>query len=70
MGIRTACFLGAVVVALSGGNGWLMWVLLAASLVLPYVAVVMANAGASLDSGGPGFFEPDSSRRALPPASD
>jgi len=70
MGIRTACFVGAVVVALSGGNGWLVWVLIATSFVLPYVAVVMANAGASSDPGGPGLIGPDPSRRALPPASD
>jgi hypothetical protein len=36
-----------------------------ASVVLPYLAVVMANAGASPDPGGPEFFDPDGSRRAL-----
>jgi Mn2+/Fe2+ NRAMP family transporter len=40
MGIRTVCFVGAVLV----GPGWLRWVLVAAALLLPYVAVVMANA--------------------------
>ncbi|MGH3510124.1 MAG: DUF3099 domain-containing protein [Nocardioidaceae bacterium] len=49
MGIRTACFVLAV---LSIGHWW-MWVLLAASFVLPYVAVVMANTGATTDPGGP-----------------
>jgi Flp pilus assembly protein TadB len=39
MGIRTACFVGAVV-----ASGALRWVLVAAAFVLPYVAVVMANA--------------------------
>ncbi len=39
MSIRTACFVGAIVV----GPGWVRWVLVAAAFVLPYVAVVMAN---------------------------
>ncbi len=45
MAIRTACFLLAVV---SIGH-WFMWVFVAASFVLPYVAVVMANAGSAAD---------------------
>jgi Protein of unknown function (DUF3099) len=40
MGVRTACFVAAVLV----GPGWLRWVLVAGALLLPYVAVVMANA--------------------------
>jgi hypothetical protein len=40
MTIRTVCFVAAVAV----GPGWLRWVLIAAALFLPYVAVVMANA--------------------------
>ncbi len=40
MGVRTACFLGAVV-----ADGWLRWVLIAAALVLPYFSVVFANGG-------------------------
>ncbi len=40
MGIRTVCFVAAVIV----GHGWVMWVLIAGALILPYVAVVMANA--------------------------
>jgi hypothetical protein len=39
MAIRTACFVGAVV-----ASGALRWVLVAAAFILPYVAVVMANA--------------------------
>ncbi|WP_109509461.1 DUF3099 domain-containing protein [Nocardioides speluncae] len=45
MVIRTLCFVAAVVV----GPGWLRWVLVAAALFLPYVAVVMANAVNSRD---------------------
>jgi len=40
MAIRTVCFIGAIV-----ASGWLRWTLVAAAVVLPYVAVVMANAG-------------------------
>jgi hypothetical protein len=41
MGVRTLCFVGAVLV----GDGWLRWVLIVGALVLPYVSVVFANAG-------------------------
>jgi hypothetical protein len=51
MGIRTLCFLLAV--AFMGH--WIMWFFLAASIFLPYVAVVLANAGAAPDPGGPDF---------------
>ena len=40
MGLRTVCFVGAILV----GPGWLRWVLVAGAVLLPYVAVVMANA--------------------------
>jgi hypothetical protein len=40
MGVRTVCFLGAVV-----ASGWLRWVLIAGALVLPYLSVVFANSG-------------------------
>jgi hypothetical protein len=38
MGIRTACFIGAILV-----GGWLTWVLFAGAIVLPYIAVIIAN---------------------------
>lgn len=47
MAIRTVCFVAAVVV----GPGVLRWVLVAAALLLPYFAVVMANAAQSKDEG-------------------
>jgi len=47
MGIRTACFVAAIFVA----SGWWRWVLIVAALVLPYVAVVMANASSSKSDG-------------------
>src|SRR4051812_40465677 len=58
MGIRTACFILAVVFV----GHWEMWVFLVASLVLPYVAVVLANVGSNPDPE-PADFQPD--RRAL-----
>ena len=47
MGFRTLCFVAAVFVTVT----WLRVVLVIAALVLPYVAVVMANAGASKSDG-------------------
>jgi len=61
MGIRTLCFIGAVVV----GGGWLRWVLIAGAFILPYIAVVMANSasprieGADLVPPGNGYKELD-----------
>ena len=55
MAIRTVCFLAAILV----GPGWLRWVLVVAAVLLPYVAVVMANAGTNKDDGfslPPGTF--------------
>jgi len=46
MGIRTVCFVGAVL-----ADGVLRWTLVVAAIVLPYIAVVMANAGNSRQSG-------------------
>ena len=40
MGVRTACFFGAVL-----SSGVTRWTLLAGALVLPYIAVVVANGG-------------------------
>jgi hypothetical protein len=43
MGIRTVCFVGAILASVAGLN-WLWPILIVAALILPYVAVVMANA--------------------------
>src|SRR4029079_19032666 len=43
MGIRTVCFVGAIVASLLQIH-WLWPILIVAALLLPYVAVVMANA--------------------------
>jgi hypothetical protein len=63
MSIRTVCFLLAVFFA----PGALMWVFIVASFTLPYVAVVMANAGVSPDPGGPESFSPDPDRKEIEP---
>jgi hypothetical protein len=47
MAIRTACVVGAV----SVGPGLLRWVLVAGAVLLPYVAVVFANARTRSDDG-------------------
>jgi DUF3099 family protein len=44
MGIRTACFVATVLT-----HGPTRWVLFAAALLLPYIAVVMANSGPEAD---------------------
>ncbi|NGZ99826.1 DUF3099 domain-containing protein [Nocardioides sp. W3-2-3] len=65
MGIRTLCFIGA---AITGAAGW-HWVwpfLILASLFLPYVAVVMANAGDSRASDLPLTGGGDAQRQARP----
>ena len=48
MGIRTICFLLAVVT-----DGWLRWVMIAAAIVLPYLSVVFANSGRERIEGLP-----------------
>lgn len=40
MGVRTVCFVLAVVT-----DGWLRWVFLAGAVLLPYLSVVFANGG-------------------------
>src|SRR6476620_8096342 len=62
MGIRTICFVGAILV----GSGWLMWTLIAGALLLPYVAVVMANASTT-KSDGFSLVDHGTRRPELPP---
>jgi hypothetical protein len=59
MAVRTVCFIGAVV-----ADGWLRWVLVVAAFILPYVAVIMANA-ASPRIEGADLLQPDSGHREL-----
>jgi hypothetical protein len=53
MSIRTACFVLAVVT-----HGPIRWVLVAAAVVLPYIAVVMANAVGSGSGDAPTAYVP------------
>ncbi|MET1061239.1 MAG: DUF3099 domain-containing protein [Nocardioides sp.] len=72
MGLRTVCFVGAVVV----GGGWLMWAFLVGAIFLPYVAVVMANAGPGRNTdaalrqvgGAERELSPGASERPIDPA--
>lgn len=74
MAIRTACVLAAIVVP-----GWPKWLFIVGAVVLPYLAVVMANAGHENDDPGAMGVSPitlpsqaqaqaDSRSRANPPA--
>ncbi len=60
MAVRTAC----VVLAVVSIGHWFMWVFLVGAVFLPYVAVVMANAGAQTDPD-PGGYQYDPDRRAI-----
>ena len=48
MGIRSVCFVLAILV-----DGWLRWVFITGAIVLPYVAVILANAPSTNRGGGP-----------------
>lgn len=61
MGVRTACFIGAVV-----ASGPLRWVLIVAAVLLPYLAVVFANAGRSVLSSAPPTTLYQPRRQTLP----
>lgn len=62
MTIRTVCVLLAIVVP-----GWPRWVLIAGAIVLPYLAVVIANAGRENDEPGDVPTLDPSAHRQLPP---
>lgn len=52
MGVRTLCFILAVTLL----HGWAQWLAIAASLVLPWVAVIIANAGPVRTAEQPAFY--------------
>lgn len=62
MSLRSVCFVGGVLT-----DGWLRWVLLGGALLLPYVAVVLANGGRENASGAVPTIAPPE-RLALPGA--
>ena len=53
MGVRTVCFFLAFFT-----SGAVRWVFIVAAFVLPYIAVVVANAGGRRDAGAPEPFDP------------
>ena len=55
MSIRTVCFILAIVFRDSSAT----WFFVAGAIVLPYVAVVIANAGSSPDPGGMDVYVPE-----------
>lgn len=59
MAVRTVCFVLAFVT-----TGPVRWVFIAAALVLPYIAVVVANVGTSREVAAPPAFVDDA--HALP----
>ncbi|MEP6797068.1 MAG: DUF3099 domain-containing protein, partial [Lapillicoccus sp.] len=61
MGLRGVCFVLAVVT-----TGWLRWTFVAGAVVLPYIAVVLANAAGPPRSGEITRVDPRSTQtRAL-----
>jgi fatty acid desaturase len=50
MGLRTFCFVGAIIASLAGVH-WLWPILIVGAVVLPYIAVVMANAASTKGDG-------------------
>jgi hypothetical protein len=61
MGVRTACFVLAFVT-----QGWVRWTCVALAVVLPYIAVVFANARAPRTAGRMSGVTPhDPQRRRL-----
>jgi hypothetical protein len=54
MGIRTVCFILAII-----ASGWLQWLLVIAALLLPYIAVIIANAGREPAPGPVGAGAPE-----------
>ncbi len=65
MGIRTLCFVGAVVAWQTIG-GWVPWVLLVGALVLPYTSVILANAGTRAKGAGSDIIKPEPHRKLEP----
>ncbi|TDC67271.1 DUF3099 domain-containing protein [Actinomadura sp. GC306] len=45
MAVRTVCFVGAILAAVAGAPAWAVLCLVVTALVLPYIAVIVANGG-------------------------
>ncbi|MCW2823342.1 MAG: hypothetical protein JWQ91_259 [Aeromicrobium sp.] len=68
MGVRTLCFLGGVVLVMQP-MPWraLGWLLFAGAIFLPYIAVVVANAGVRRKGSGPSPFGPEPGKQLEAP---
>lgn len=67
MTVRMICFILAFFF-----DGWLRWVFIAGAVVLPYIAVVVANGGADLTKREPPaefYTDPEPGQLPAPPAS-
>ena len=52
MAVRTLCFVVVAILAITrAGPGWLPWIFVVGAVFLPYIAVVMANAGTTKSDG-------------------
>ena len=67
MGLRVLCFIAAIVL-FAAGLRWEGAIAAAGSLVLPWIAVVAANAGPRRTPGQPVLYRPET--RELPPVDD
>lgn len=65
MSVRVVCFVGAVLV-----DHWTRWLLLAGAVVLPYVAVVLANGGRERGETEPEAFVRPAQLSASPGSPD
>ena len=65
MGLRTVCFIGATVV-----SGPLRWVLIVGAVLLPYLAVVFANAGRAARGSAPAVTVYQPNQPGLPAGPD
>ena len=61
MSTRVVCFLGAVVL-----DHWTRWILVAGAVFLPYIAVVIANAGRERATDPGTYVDGAADPRALP----
>jgi Flp pilus assembly protein TadB len=70
MGFRTLCFVAVALLAITHvGPGWLPFVFVAGAFVLPWLAVVMANAS-STKSDGFDLVDGPSREKELPRRTD
>jgi hypothetical protein len=66
MGLRVLCFIAAIVL-FAVGLRWVGLIAAAGSLVLPWVAVVAANAAPRRTSGTPSLYDDEPPKQLPPP---